>query len=192
MAVKNATWPTATSGNRWAAFLRTAKSSITPARTRVVSIPYHLEQVPHIINVRRGGINGSNFTKTQCDSGHEFTPANTRIDANGWRHCRACDRRIHREKKYRYDYRYIYLPNHPLANDRGYIYEHRAVLYDKIGPGPHPCHHCGKTLSWGGIHGIHVDHLNDIPSDNRPGNLVPSCQKCNKRKTRVDWDARRR
>ena len=35
--------------------------------------PGHLEPVTHLVNVRRGGVNGSNFTKTHCD-GHEFTP----------------------------------------------------------------------------------------------------------------------
>lgn len=28
--------------------------------------------------------------RTHCPQGHEFTPANTRIQTNGWRRCRAC------------------------------------------------------------------------------------------------------
>lgn len=59
--------------------------------------PDHLEQVSHTVNVRRGSKNGSNFLKTQCDNGHEFTPENTYIRSNGWRSCRACNRRIMRE-----------------------------------------------------------------------------------------------
>lgn len=59
--------------------------------------PAHIEQVHHTINVRRGGVNGSNFTKTECKYGHEFTPENTYVRSNGWRSCRACDRRLMRE-----------------------------------------------------------------------------------------------
>lgn len=29
--------------------------------------------------------------KTHCAHGHEYTQANTRLDRNGWRTCRACD-----------------------------------------------------------------------------------------------------
>lgn len=67
---------------------------------------------------------------------------------------------------------------HPLSQ-RGRLGEHRMVLYDKIGPGPHKCHWCGKELEWGGILGIVADHLNEDRSDNRPENLAPSCHSCN-------------
>ena len=73
---------------------------------------------------------------------------------------------------------------HPLAGPgkRGEVLEHRKVLYDLIGPGPHPCHWCGRSLEWGGVRGINVDHLNDVKDDNRPENLVPSCLNCNGRR----------
>ena len=76
---------------------------------------------------------------------------------------------------------------HPLSR-RGSVLEHRKVLYDAIGPGPHECHWnslsgCGKTqLVWSmvdRVNGLHVDHLNNIQDDNRPENLVPSCLGCN-------------
>lgn len=76
---------------------------------------------------------------------------------------------------------YCYLTGqqeHPLAI-RGAVAEHRKVLYDKIGPGPHPCHWCRKMLYWGGHDGICVDHLDDDKSNNDPENLVPSCSPCN-------------
>lgn len=69
---------------------------------------------------------------------------------------------------------------HPLANSSGVVSEHRRALYDKIGPGLHPCHWgCGKVLEWGGILGICVDHLDDDKVNNDPDNLVPSCLVCN-------------
>lgn len=76
---------------------------------------------------------------------------------------------------------------HPLANSNGVVLEHRKVLYDAIGPGPHPCHwnhfsSCGKTeLTWGGINGIQVDHLDGDKTNNDLANMVPSCLACNRR-----------
>lgn len=75
--------------------------------------------------------------------------------------------------------------DHPLADKAGNLAEHRKVLYDKIGPGPHPCHwnaisKCGKlSMEWGGVGGICVDHLDDVKTNNDPLNLVPSCRGCN-------------
>lgn len=49
--------------------------------------PHHLEPVTSRENTARGG----NSRKTHCANGHEFTPANTRIE-QGKRSCRACNR----------------------------------------------------------------------------------------------------
>lgn len=68
---------------------------------------------------------------------------------------------------------------HPLSRSGGLLGEHREVLYDKIGPGPHPCHWCGKLLDWGGLGGIIADHLDGDRINNDPENLVPSCSPCN-------------
>ena len=68
---------------------------------------------------------------------------------------------------------------HPLARSGGLLGEHRKVLYDKIGPGEHPCYWCGRTLSWGGLDGIVVDHIDEDRLNNDPNNLVPSCNPCN-------------
>lgn len=69
---------------------------------------------------------------------------------------------------------------HPLSLSDGTLAEHRKVLYDKIGPGSHPCHWCDWELAWGGVDGICVDHLDTDRLNNNPENLVPSCHDCNK------------
>ncbi len=85
-----------------------------------------------------------------------------------------------------YVYRTRYVPrDHPLATPGSrVISEHRAVLWDKLGPGPHPCHHCGCLLEW--MPGrqlvpgaLCVDHLDRDTRNNAPDNLVPSCHPCN-------------
>jgi hypothetical protein len=84
-------------------------------------------------------------------------------------------------------YRVLHLTDHPLANAQGRTLEHRAVLYDAIGEGPHPCHWCGTPLPWRGPahRRICVDHLDDSTTNNDRSNLVPSCLDCNtKRGTR--------
>lgn len=66
---------------------------------------------------------------------------------------------------------------HPLANKHGVVAQHRQVLYDAIGDGPHSCVWCGITIGWSEIA---VDHLNDIKDDNRVENLAVSCNGCNR------------
>ena len=50
--------------------------------------PGHLKPRTLRDNIRRTG----NRTKTHCKRGHEFTPENTYVMANGGRSCRACIR----------------------------------------------------------------------------------------------------
>ena len=83
-----------------------------------------------------------------------------------------------------YDAGYRFLTKqhgHPLARN-GVVQEHRKVLYDAIGIGPHSCYwSCGREdLIWSGGDGINVDHLNGIKDDNRLENLVVSCRRCNR------------
>jgi hypothetical protein len=82
--------------------------------------------------------------------------------------------RVHR----RTDRGYVLLrlPEHPLAHD-GWVYEHRHVLYEGLGPGPQECWWCGIEVKW--ENGLQVDHLDHDRSNNDPANLVPSCQPCN-------------
>lgn len=68
-------------------------------RVRACVNPAHLEPVTCQENLLRGQThNARNAVKTHCDSGHAFTPENTRFTApskrypNGRRTCRACHR----------------------------------------------------------------------------------------------------
>src|SRR5690242_14904452 len=45
-------------------------------------------------------------------------------------------------------YRTVTAKGHPLASKNGTVYEHRKVLFDTIGPGPHACHWCDTTVQW--------------------------------------------
>src|SRR5665647_1214546 len=75
-----------------------------------------------------------------------------------------------------------YRPDHPIAPVSGHVYQHRVVLYDTIGDGPHPCHWCGVLVDWlpkGERNALQVDHLNTFGDDNRPENLVAACGPCN-------------
>lgn len=74
-------------------------------------------------------------------------------------------------------YRTVSAKGHPVAMRNGRAYEHRVVLYDTIGKGPHCCHWCGTSIDWKGE--LQPDHLNGATDDNRPENLVPSCRRCN-------------
>lgn len=74
---------------------------------------------------------------------------------------------------------------HPLAGRGGRAAVSRLDLYAEIGPGPHPCHWCGRMLQWTvGIasDSIIVDHLDWNPINDELENLVVSCNSCNTRR----------
>lgn len=74
---------------------------------------------------------------------------------------------------------------HPIAPPSGVVAISRLTLYEKIGPGPHPCHWCGQQVIWivGGGPGtpktLIVDHIDWNTANDDPANLVPSCNRCN-------------
>lgn len=74
---------------------------------------------------------------------------------------------------------------HPLANSKGWAFEHRLVLFAKIGPGPHECHWCGLSVYWERSYGdkcpdaLVTDHVDEDKENNDPGNVVQSCPRCN-------------
>jgi hypothetical protein len=73
---------------------------------------------------------------------------------------------------------------HPLAGKppgiSGNVYEHRLVLWEKLGcqslDCEHECEWCGRVLNWATIKADHVDR---DKANNDPENLVPSCNGCN-------------
>jgi len=78
---------------------------------------------------------------------------------------------------------YIVVPgrDHALTPSNGHLYQHRAVLYDAIGPGKHSCHWCKQEVEWlaKGVRKLVVDHLDGSKNHNARSNLVPSCHRCN-------------
>jgi len=63
-------------------------------RVRHCASPAHLEAVTPGENTRRGV---RNVGSTHCDSGHEFTEANTYMRPDGGRRCRACRRALRKK-----------------------------------------------------------------------------------------------
>ncbi len=89
---------------------------------------------------------------------------------------------------------------HPMADVLGrrrssntkrvQVYEHKLVLFNALGRGPHPCHWCGRQLQWNrGTKGdaLIVDHLDGDTRNNDPANLVASCNGCNTIRARTNF-----
>lgn len=84
--------------------------------------------------------------------------------------------------------------SHPASTPGGTLYQHRAVLYDAIGVGPHPCHWCLKMVTWApgkktSFGALVVDHLDDNKANNDLANLKPSCHSCNATRGRLSCEA---
>ncbi len=70
-------------------------------RVRNCVNPAHLEPVTLAENVRRGNSGLQNRTKTHCPRGHEYTPDNTYLCAQGKRSCKACRETEERKQRRR-------------------------------------------------------------------------------------------
>jgi hypothetical protein len=78
------------------------------------------------------------------------------------------------------------IPDHPLADESGWVAVHRVVAFaasqDKNGA---KCHWCGFWVPWtcrmfsGQEHVVNVDHLDENPKNNTAANLVTACCWCN-------------
>ena len=109
------------------------------------------------------------FGTTMCEGcGNEFTRSNRKQYM-----CSDCRKLYKKPKKvltiperlenqdrkldHRSGYAYIYAPEHPEANTRGYVYEHRVVAEQKI----------GRRLEKNEV----VHHKDEVRSNNDPNNL---------------------
>lgn len=72
---------------------------------------------------------------------------------------------------------------HPLAMSQSRLARHRAVLYEQLGPGEHPCRWCGRLVAWGTD--LNVDHLDGNKLNNEARNLVAACSSCNAGRARA-------
>lgn len=92
--------------------------------------------------------------------------------------------------------------NHPLCPDtkKRRVFLYRVNLYERIGPGPHPCHWCGDPVNWrvGRSKGrdcyqneLAVDHLDGDIRNDSADNLVPACNACNALRGHIrGWELR--
>jgi hypothetical protein len=86
------------------------------------------------------------------------------------------------------DQRMVTAHGHPIAPPSGVVAVARLVLYDKVGPGEHPCHWCAASVAWktGLVEGALIaDHLDWNRNNDDPANLVPSCHSCNGHRRRT-------
>lgn len=66
--------------------------------------------------------------------------------------------------------------DHPLADIRGMVREHRVVYYDNVDSNPTNCEMCGKEISWDTLH---IDHKDNNRANNDQSNLRALCRACN-------------
>lgn len=78
---------------------------------------------------------------------------------------------------------------HPLADNEGKVYPHRALAWDLWGPGPHRCWQCGATVYWlRQVKGapvvpceLRVAFVDGDVGNVDAANLRPSCAPCRQR-----------
>ncbi len=70
----------------------------------------------------------------------------------------------------------LVLPDHPLADNRGNVREHRVVYHDKVCSNPTACEMCQAPITWANLH---IDHKDEVTGNNEPDNLRALCRACN-------------
>jgi len=76
-------------------------------------------------------------------------------------------------------YQLLFEPDHALTQTKGYVYEHRMVLFKAYGYTIKFCEKCGCDWSWDTIYKSHVDHIDKDVRNNDLPNLRPLCNSCN-------------
>lgn len=70
----------------------------------------------------------------------------------------------------------VHTPGHPLSMPNHYVFEHRKIVYGRIGEIVPDCELCGVPLNW---RSARIDHIDRNVQNNDPANLRPLCNTCN-------------
>jgi len=81
-------------------------------------------------------------------------------------------------------YQFVHETSHELVDSRGYVAEHRFVLFNNLGHSITECEKCKRSWCWGGGKSCHVDHIDSDITNNHISNLRPLCNSCNTRRGR--------
>ena len=73
--------------------------------------------------------------------------------------------------------------NCPISMKSGFIFEHRFVMYEIHGDNLPDCQLCGNPSDWFSRK-THIDHIDEIRSNNSPENLRVLCNSCNVTRTK--------
>jgi len=117
------------------------------------------------------------YKKQQVCQKHYF-----RFMRNGYYHKKESrdPSKHNRKKAYRINnpagYQSLHEPDHPLADKRGYVYEHRLVYFNTFNGVADYCELCGDPVNW---KTCHIDHIDEDVTNNNEGNLRCLCIGCN-------------
>jgi hypothetical protein len=170
-------------------------------RNRLCVNPAHLEAVTHQENVRRGAAGQATAARkrarTHCRNGHPYDAANTRINSQGHRECRACARNYWRLRNWGFPedkpaqthciHGHLRIPENVLRNGecaichrdraRAYAAQRRRRLREATSPSPRT--HCRNGHLLSGVT-VYV-----TPAGGR------ECRNCRREASRRHWRKRR-
>ncbi len=136
-----------------------------------------------------------NRVERDCEScGRRFSTAAAIARLGSGRFCSRECFALHRRGRHLKDgvkHRLRRAAGHPLAPPSGIVAISRLALYDRIGPGTHPCHWCSTPVTWIVGTGVRdqrallADHLDHDATNDEPDNLVAACNACNAHRRRT-------
>jgi Mor family transcriptional regulator len=132
-----------------------------------------------VVEIRQRYADGQRQVDLAAAYGVNQKVISTVVNHKAWRHVDGPKAPVRRSTSWRQSggYRAVHAPWHPLAQADGSVPEHRFVLYRKLGPGQHPCHWCGRLLTW--RLSLHTDHLDDVKDPQRREQPRATCAVCN-------------